>query len=72
MPITMSKVDPECKLCNIFIFGMAYSRLTDQLIHYSLGKKCPSGFWHLLGWLTIPSDVIYIRTVGDLGSHFKA
>ena len=38
------------------------SRLTDQLLHNSLGKECPAAFRHYLSWLSILSNVLRINT----------
>ena len=37
-------------------------RLTDQLLHDSLGKECPAAFWHHLGRFTIPKNELCIKT----------
>ena len=36
-------------------------RLIDQLLQTSLGKECPVAFWHHLGQLTIPSNVLVLK-----------
>ena len=40
------------------------SRLTDQLLHNSLGKECPAAFWHHLRRFTIPTNAFCIKTAG--------
>ena len=37
-------------------------KANNQLLHNSLGKKCPAAFWHHLRQLTIPTDTFSIKT----------
>ena len=48
------------------------SRLTDQLLHNSLGKECPAAFWNRLSQLIITSNAFCKERAGTFLTSLAA